>query len=53
MTTTVTPSYTAAVVGVDRAGEGTSQKDGGHQIGYTHAGMYQRSARAAHRGCGD
>lgn len=36
--------YTAAVIGVGRAGSGGA-KGGGHQIGYTHAAMYRRAGR--------
>ena len=39
--------YTAAVIGVGRAGPGTYAKGGGHQIGYTHAQAFGRSPRAA------
>jgi predicted dehydrogenase len=45
MTSFHPPAYNAAIVGVGRAGSGTELKGGGHQIGYTHAGMYQRSER--------
>ncbi|MBI4559213.1 MAG: Gfo/Idh/MocA family oxidoreductase [Candidatus Hydrogenedentes bacterium] len=38
-------TYSAAVIGVGRAGTGSSAKGGGHRIGYTHAVMFQRNPR--------
>jgi predicted dehydrogenase len=37
--------YTAALIGVGRAGQGTPIKGGGHQIGYTHAKTHKNNPR--------
>jgi predicted dehydrogenase len=38
-------TYKAAIIGVGAAANSHGRKGGGHQIGYTHAEMYQRSPR--------
>ncbi len=40
-----TTKYRAAVIGVGKAGTGTDQKGGGHQIGYTHARQWKGNPR--------
>jgi predicted dehydrogenase len=40
-----TQTYRAAIIGVGKAGQGTDQKGGGHQIGYVHSQQWKDNPR--------
>ena len=45
--------YTAAVIGVGKAGSGSGTRAGGFRIGYTHAETFQRNPRVRLTACAD